>query len=59
MAAAWVLVVAAVLAVASASDVLVLNKNNFQETVTSNKVLLVEFYAPWYGPFLSFFMFLF
>jgi len=49
MATSWLMVMAAVLVVASASDVLVLNKNNFHEALTSNKILLVEFYAPWCG----------
>lgn len=27
-----------------------LNKNNFQETISKNEVVLVDFYADWCGP---------
>ncbi|KAH8910891.1 protein disulfide-isomerase precursor [Coniochaeta sp. PMI_546] len=36
-------------AVASASDVVQLKKDNFNEFVTSNDIVLAEFYAPWCG----------
>ena len=36
-----------VLGLASASDVLEFNDDNFQDEVSKHDVILVEFYAPW------------
>ncbi|XP_062853434.1 protein disulfide-isomerase [Trichomycterus rosablanca] len=46
---ALVLVVSALPDIAEEEDVLVLNKNNFQEALSTVPNLLVEFYAPWCG----------
>ena len=42
-----VLLVFALLKTALSDDVITLNSGNFDETVETHGVLLVEFYAPW------------
>ncbi|RDB22496.1 Protein disulfide-isomerase [Hypsizygus marmoreus] len=46
---ACVLALASLVLAETASDVLKLNAANFEETVSSNPLMLIEFFAPWCG----------